>query len=166
MQTSLTCNANVARRLIRGSPHIVCYTGKVAKIARKQAGEEAPARNVDPVTECLRKESQLHAYHYRTNRPFLEKALAEDFCEITADGRVIDKSDVLRRLPQERLHELRLVALDMTARPVADAIIHITYELVKTAAGHEGPQRSARTSLWRQERTNWVMFFHQGTPLQ
>ena len=123
-------------------------------------------RSVDPVTECLRKELQLHQHQYRTNRPFLEKALAEDFREITANGRVIDKSEVLRRLPLERLDELRLVALDMAARPVSKTIVHVTYDLEKTVAGHAGPQRSARTSLWRQERTNWVMFFHQGTPLR
>ncbi len=78
-------------------------------------------------------------------------------------GRVIDRRDVLNRLPSEQPGDLTLVALDMTAWKVADNIIHIRYELERTLAGHAGPQRSKRTSLWRREQDEWVMLFHQGT---
>ena len=111
----------------------------------------------------MRKETLLHQHRYRKSRRFLERTLAEEFREITADGRSIDKRDVLNRLPTEQPGDLTLVALDMTAWEVADGIVHIVYDLEKTVPGLIEPQRSKRTSLWRRERDTWVMLFHQGT---
>ena len=111
----------------------------------------------------MRKETLLHQHRHRKSRRFLERTLAEEFREITADGRSIDKRDVLNRLPTEQPGDLTLVALDMTAWEVADGIVHIVYDLEKTVPGLIEPQRSKRTSLWRRERDTWVMLFHQGT---
>lgn len=50
------------------------------------------------------------------------------------------------------------------ARSVSRNVVLVTYRAVRVGEDGAPAARSRRSSLWRREKSEWRMVFHQGTP--
>jgi len=85
----------------------------------------------------------------------LDRLISDEFVEFGSSGRVFDKRAIIALLNAEpglrgtsTIVEFRVLAL------TGDAVL-ATYRL----------SGSLRSSVWRIERDEWRILFHQGTPI-
>jgi hypothetical protein len=82
--------------------------------------------------------------------------LHREFMEFGASGRVWDRTSIAAIT--ERRHE-PITATDMTARRLDTDTVLLTYR------SHAPDRQSLRSSLWVREAGDWLLLFHQGTPV-
>lgn len=104
-------------------------------------------------------EERLFDRATRQNVTMLGALLADEFVEFGARGAAWSRADVLRDLPEQDFVQRRLS--DFKLRLLSEDVILATY--VCEVSGDEGPQRSLRSSIWKQVQGRWQMVFHQGT---
>ena len=105
-------------------------------------------------------ETSLHSAQTRLSETELGKLLSDEFIEIGASGRTFNKKNILKRLPQETSNSIR--AGNFKLRELSSGIIQITYHSCSQAKNQQ-PRYTLRSSIWRNESSQWKMLFHQGT---
>jgi hypothetical protein len=91
------------------------------------------------------------------------RALADDFVEIGASGRIFDKQATIDGLQHESPAEISLT--DYQARILAPDVVLVTYHAVRSAPAPAQITQSLRSSIWKRLDGRWQLVFHQGTPL-
>jgi hypothetical protein len=98
----------------------------------------------------------------RSNSVELDRLIADEFVEVSANGNTFGKAEVMSSLPDEdRVH---FEALDMKVKMLSQAVGLVTYEAVRTSG--ESFRRSKRTSIWVKTGDQWQMVYHQGTSIK
>lgn len=88
----------------------------------------------------------------------LESRISEDFYEIGSSGVEITRDEVIEALSglvEDREIELSEFAVDMLDENTALARYKAHFK--------ENGKVSWRTSIWKRQKGDWVMFYHQGT---
>ena len=88
--------------------------------------------------------------------------LSADFIEVGASGRIYDRAAAISMLAGGASAQRRIEAFE--ARAVSRSVVLVTYRAVRFAEDGSPAARSRRSSLWRREKGEWRMVFHQGTP--
>jgi glyoxylase I family protein len=88
--------------------------------------------------------------------------LSADFIEVGASGRIYDRALAISMLTGGASAQRRIEGF--TARAVSRSVVLVTYSAVRLGEDGAPASRSRRSSLWRREKGEWRMVFHQGTP--
>ncbi|WP_347905514.1 DUF4440 domain-containing protein [Pseudomonas purpurea] len=107
-------------------------------------------------------EARLQEPATRADAQALSQLIADDFLEFGASGNAWSKTDVVQRLPDEPFTE-RTIS-DFSARLLSESVALVTYRSRRAAAIGQSEQVSLRSSVWRKQKEQWQMVFHQGTP--
>ena len=91
----------------------------------------------------------------RHSQTELKKLIADDFMEFGSSGRIYNKLDLLKTLPSEGIREF--IMTDFTIKELSQCVILATYKTIEYGA------ISLRSSIWKKNRDEWQMIFHQGT---
>lgn len=108
--------------------------------------------------EVVYLEKSLLTLSTRTSIEQLQLLLCEDFIEFSSSGKVYNKEDILKSLPNE--DERNLEMYSVSCKKLSDDSIFITYKLFENCTLH-----SLRSSIWiyNHSMKGWQMIFHQGT---
>jgi hypothetical protein len=96
----------------------------------------------------------------RFSREYMDGTLASDFSEFGRSGRVYTKEIVMSAPMQEINAQLPLK--DFKVRLIDDKVALVTYV---SEVQYEVLEIANRSSIWSKNGNNWVMRFHQGTPV-
>ncbi len=88
----------------------------------------------------------------------LEVLLADDFIEHGSSGRTFTKEMILERLPEEDKIEMELTGFQ--AKRLAENVYLTTFRVLR----RNDMKYSIRSSIWKENKGQWQMVFHQGTP--
>ncbi|MET8131251.1 MULTISPECIES: nuclear transport factor 2 family protein [unclassified Streptomyces] len=84
--------------------------------------------------------------------------LHPDFYEFGASGRIWDRASTLAMLDAESETGGRSTTSRMKGVQLAADLVHLTFDTDNNG------RRAHRSSLWRRTGTEWLLYFHQGTP--
>lgn len=104
----------------------------------------------------LELEQRLLSQDIRQNATEISRLIADDFVEFGASGSTWTKADVVDRLPDEPF--IQRTISQFAVRPLSEHIALVTYQC------HAAASTSLRSSIWRKQKEQWQMIFHQGTP--
>lgn len=117
----------------------------------------------DEIGEVLRRnEEALLDPAIRRDRDRVAALLSEDFVEFGASGRVFALTEILELLATET-YQPPLIE-DFRCRSIAPTVALVTYRAVRPNPAPGKSAASLRSSVWTNERGQWRMVFHQGTP--
>ena len=88
--------------------------------------------------------------------------MSADFIEVGASGRIYDRAAAIAMLAGGAPVRRTIEAFE--AREVSRNVVLVTYRAVRFGEDGAAASRSRRSSLWRREKGEWKMLFHQGTP--
>ena len=108
-------------------------------------------------------EIDLHRSDLRKNHQQLCALLHHDFLEIGRSGQIYDRNAIILALANEapyqvwsQDYELKIISVDVAL---------LTYHAAKLRTDGLLENCSVRSSLWKFEKEQWKMIFHQGTAL-
>lgn len=90
----------------------------------------------------------------------LGELLSDDFIEHTTSGNIVDRKEIMDRLPSENGTAYTVSAFKL--RELGPDVVLATYRTLENGSG--GERRSIRSSTWVRRDGHWRMAFHQGTP--
>ena len=105
-------------------------------------------------------EKQLLNPELRKSEAKLGQLLSDDFVEFGASGRIIDKNEVLERLPKE--NPVHYEAFDFHAVQLANDVVQLRFK-IRRSNDDGSISTSLRSSIWKRSADRWQMCFHQGT---
>lgn len=88
--------------------------------------------------------------------------LSEDFLEYGSSGGIMDKSFLVNEVADQGIEECLFSIGNFQAISIADQIVQTRFVTTNRTNGNS----QNRSSLWRNEKGAWRMFFHQGTPIK
>ena len=97
----------------------------------------------------------------RASATALGELLSDDFVEHTTSGDVLDRAEMVERLPSEHGSVYTVSAFKL--RKLGPDVVLATYRTLEH--GSAGERRSLRSSTLVRRGGRWRMAFHQGTPL-
>ena len=128
----------------------------VARQRRRGCARPAQPAGVDEVQRVVEHELALLQPDVRRDAARVLALLHPDFVEHGSSGRVWDRSSVTTAIGGAD-EDIR--ATDVQGRLVGPDAVLVTYR--SRAAGRE----ALRSSTWVRERGEWLLLFHQGTPV-
>ena len=111
----------------------------------------------------FRLEKRLLEPEIRHSHDELTALLADDFIEIGGSGQLYDRQAIIKELSEE--NTLKIAISDFSLRVLAEDIALVTYRAGICMESDASVKYSLRSSIWRQNRGQWRMIFHQGTPI-
>jgi hypothetical protein len=106
-------------------------------------------------------EEGLWRVETRSDRAFLEHALADDFTDFCRFGNVYDRSHLIEA-PESDV-EVEFPFEDFSVEMLAPTVALVTY--VNTVENEGARQRARRSSIWVDENGAWRLRFVQATTL-
>jgi hypothetical protein len=100
-------------------------------------------------------EKQLMYYRIKD----FKTILSEDFREFGTSGKVYDKTIHLNFVNDEGIAEIPFIITNFHVELLSQNIAYVTYQTESKSDG----SKSLRSSIWRDENTQWFLYFHQGT---
>lgn len=123
------------------------------------------ARNLDKITQLiLQREQSLLLPHSRKNTQLLDALLHDEFEEVGASGRFVDKQQAMQWLMREN-DDFDWALTDFRLRVLSDEMVMANYIAVKRHRKSGTEKKSVRSSIWKKTGDNWAMIYHQGTAL-
>ncbi len=104
-------------------------------------------------------ELKLMSPSIRKNKNELDELLAPTFFEHGSSGKLWSRKNIIEALLNEK--ELKVEASNFAAHRISDNAVLVTYKTREIGSSSE----SLRSSIWKNNRGKWQMFFHQGTRL-
>lgn len=111
----------------------------------------------------FRLEKRLLAPEIRHSQDELTALLADDFIEIGSSGQIYDRQAIIKELSEEST--VKIAISDFSLRVPVENIALVTYRAGICMESGASVKYSLRSSIWRQNRGQWRMIFHQGTPI-
>ena len=109
------------------------------------------------------RESELQQPETRKSIESLDDLISDNFIEFGSSGQIYTKNDVLKNLPASP--EIKFVMTNFRINVLSTEIVQSLFQTEKTNLITGEITKSLRSSLWRNENSQWKMIFHQGTPL-
>lgn len=100
-------------------------------------------------------ERSLLAPSVRQSIEQLNKLIADDFLEFGSSGKIYNKQDCVKRLPNES--PKKFVANDFKVKELSENVMLVTYKTTVNGI------TALRSSIWQRYANEWQMIFHQGT---
>jgi hypothetical protein len=117
------------------------------------------------MNELYNKIYELETYlikpEIRSSVETLNNLLADDFREFGSSGLIYNKQDILNRLPAET-NKTEYIVSNFEIKILSEDVVMTNFKTEKAINDTE-KFSSLRTSLWKKEKGEWKMFFHQGT---
>ena len=118
----------------------------------------------DPIEAVIRDlELRLMTPAIRNYPELAGLLLADDFLEFGSSGQTYDKAAVLAAIANDATPAPDIETFSV--RCLSSNLVLATYKTSRRAVQGEHPERSLRSSLWRQAGDGWELLFHQGTPV-
>jgi hypothetical protein len=92
----------------------------------------------------------------RHNKDELEKLISKDFIEYGSSGSIYTYNDIISRLPIET-KETTYRIIEMNVKKLSDKIYLLIYVMEMNKSIFN------RSSIWKEEKNEWKIIFHQGT---
>ncbi|QZA80909.1 nuclear transport factor 2 family protein [Deefgea piscis] len=108
-------------------------------------------------------EIDLHRSEPRKNHQQLCALLHHDFLEIGRSGQTYDRNAIILALENEAPYQVW--SQDYVLKIMSVDVALLTYKAAKLRTDGQLENCSIRSSLWKLEREQWKMIFHQGTAL-
>ncbi len=105
-------------------------------------------------------ETALHKQSTRNDRSRLEELLHGDFFEFGSSGKVWSRQETIESLSQET-QDAVVTAEHFKLHKHAEEVAQLTY----VSQRNDG-SKTLRSSLWKLDKGQWRMIFHQGTKTQ
>jgi hypothetical protein len=106
-------------------------------------------------------EEELWKAETRFNKSYMEKVFSPDLFEFGRSGRIHTREDLLSAKASEIKAQFPLE--DLKIRLISDNVAQVTYN---SHVEYGGVIESARrSSIWSFTDREWVLRFHQGTPI-
>lgn len=105
-------------------------------------------------------EQSLWQNKTRFNKEYMEKIFHEDFFEFGRSGKTYTRAECLNVESQEILAKIPLE--NFKVHEINEHTVLITYISEVT---YDTLQRGNRSSLWVKQNNEWLLRFHQGTPV-
>lgn len=106
----------------------------------------------------LQYEKDFFNAEFCCNKNNLERRLSEDFYEIGSSGKRIRREEVIHAL-SELSEDRKIAIIDFKVDMLDDSIALVRYK----ANQMDTDKVSWRSSIWKRQGCDWVMFYHQGT---
>ncbi len=106
-------------------------------------------------------ETSLLKPEVRSSYKELNNLLSDDFKEFGSSGLIYTKQDILERLPSNTNKTIYAI-YDFEITLLSETLVMAHFKTDRTT-NDTHKVSSLRTSLWRNEKGVWKMFFHQGT---
>jgi len=115
----------------------------------------------DVVEALRRREPVFHREAAGVSHENRLQGTASDFWEVGASGRSYSRDYVLETLELRYREPVRDVwyVEDFQVREVAEVTYLVTYTLL------QGERVTRRSTLWKRSENDWVILYHQGTPV-
>jgi hypothetical protein len=124
------------------------------------AGQESDPAFAPPLAELIELEPIFHTRAFGTTLAQFEERMAADYWEIGASGRCYSRAGIvahLARTPLVLADESGWRCTEHALRVLGDDTYLITYCLF------QGNRVSRRATLWRRQKKQWQILYHQGT---
>lgn len=109
----------------------------------------------DPFPIIKKLELSLLNPEVRKSAQQLKQLIADEFMEFGSSGKIYNKKDILKALPQETPREFKVEDFKVTR--LSEEAMLATYKTI------EKKKTVLRSSIWKKFRDNWCIVFHQGT---
>ena len=109
-------------------------------------------------------ELELHQPTCRKDCSRLNVLLHDDFYEIGYSGKTHNKSEVLKRLPEQK-SESKIYSQDYSLQDINEHSVLLLYKSAHVLENGDLQRHALRSSLWVYSNGNWQLRFHQGTPI-
>lgn len=97
----------------------------------------------------------------RKNKKRLNELLSDDFLEFASNGFVMNKKDILSRLPKQKQIEWKV--LNLKVKELSPDVFLVAYKVKKIELKDNKKIVSLRSSIWKNIGNKCQMVFHQGT---
>lgn len=111
--------------------------------------------------EITKKENSLWEIETRANKQYMEELLHPDFIEFGRSGKKYDRIACIKALVGDFTTKIPLPEIDIKMVSEDVLLVHYISEAVFTS----GKEIARRTSVWKKVDKDWLLLFHQGTPL-
>jgi len=109
-------------------------------------------------------EELLHTDEVRSDRQRLDSLLHPEFQEIGRSGRRYNRQELLSDLANTgNPHRIQSESYELSM--VSDGVALLTYITRQVDDQGHGYRTTLRCSLWVRKDENWLLRFHQGTPV-
>jgi hypothetical protein len=115
--------------------------------------------------KLVAREKDLVAAEQRHATAVIDEALADTFHEISSDGHLLEKAEIMPMIPDARIDDFSLEEFRLF--PVYNDAVLVTYvaNVKGNFKGQPLPAKSRLSSLWVRRHGSWQMVFHQATPV-
>ena len=107
-------------------------------------------------------ERKLHRSELRKDSGNLAALLAPSFFEFGSSGRIWHREETITSLHAEEPSKVE--ATEFKAHKLAETVYLITYRSKRTNSDGSSVE-ALRSSIWRKNKGEWQMQFHQGTKI-
>jgi hypothetical protein len=124
------------------------------------ANEQTSNDDAEVLVALMAREPIFHRREFGTSRADLEQMTTVDFWEIGASGKIYTRDYVINTLLEryKKPEQHGLTCCDFTLRRLAPTVFLLTYTLKQPSN-----RLTRRTTIWKQDGSNWQIAFHQGT---
>lgn len=120
----------------------------------------------DEIKELLiGRETEIYTAYQRSDLDAIAAVLADDFREIGGSGIFYSRSDVLEAMKDIRVIEFQLERFHFLPLGERHAIVIYVSAIRRVIHGQERLDRALRSSTWVRRKNEWLLVFHQATPL-
>lgn len=98
----------------------------------------------------------------RFDDAYMDRILAEDFCEFGRSGRIYQRQDMFPSQGDGEEINATLPLRDFRVRALSGYIVQVMY--ISEVRYGEKMETGNRSSIWRRDANGWRLCFHQGTP--
>lgn len=118
--------------------------------------------SLDAIAEHIQQlELKLLQTDLKANPALINELLSDEFEEISNNGRVNSRADVVHWLLTKDSHVSWLL-LDFRIKVLTDGLVMAIYRTEKSDDTNMN-KGSIRTSLWKYQAGSWKMLFHQAS---
>ena len=115
------------------------------------------------LAELKKQESLLHNPKSKLSRVDFENIIDSEFFEIGASGKRHDRNDTINTLVNRYQNKYSKndiwLTKDFEYREIASNCYLVTYTLIQEKEN----RITRRTTIWRRDRKQWEILYHQGT---
>ena len=115
--------------------------------------------------KLVRFEKRLHDHSTRHSRQSLIQLLHPQFKEIGYSGRAYDFEQIIADLASEGPPVHKVISKQYELTRLDDDICSVSYLSAREQQDGSICRYARRTSIWKWEQSNWLLIFHQATPV-
>lgn len=118
------------------------------------------------ITEHIKQlELKLLQTDLRANPALINDLISGDFEEISGNGQMNSRNDVINWLLQKD-NNIQWALTNFRIKVLTDEVMLVIYIAKKLNDPNNTSNGSIRSSIWKQQDQNWKMIFHQASKIE